>query len=169
MPRTKEISEHLRQTVIDAHQAGKGYKTISKELELHRSTVRHIVHKWRQFHTVVSRPRSGRPTKITPKARQVILQEIVKDPGLTSKELKASLALANVNVHDSTIRRTLTNIRMHGCVAKRKKLPPKRNIVPCLQFAENHVDTSEVCWKRVLRADETKRKQFKFLEAEVQE
>ncbi|XP_018090369.1 uncharacterized protein LOC108700862 [Xenopus laevis] len=138
MPRTKEIPEDLRQTVIEAHQAGKGYKTISKEFKLHKSTVRHIVHKWRQFNTIVTLPRSGRPAKITPKAKLLILQEISKDPGLTSKELKASLESANVSVHDSTIRRTLTNIRMHGNV----ELQPEKNTAAPLRFAEDKVDTS---------------------------
>ncbi len=50
-----------------AHQARKGYKTISKEFGLHKSTVGQIVYKWRKFKTTVAFPRSGRSTKITPK------------------------------------------------------------------------------------------------------
>ena len=33
--KTKEIPEDLRKIVVDAHQARKGYKTISKEFGLH--------------------------------------------------------------------------------------------------------------------------------------
>lgn len=65
MPRTKELSEELRKRVVGAHEAGKGYKIISKEFGLHRSTIRQIVYKWRIFKTTVTLPRSGRPTKIT--------------------------------------------------------------------------------------------------------
>lgn len=65
MPRTKELSGELRKRIVDAHEAGKGYKIISKEYGLHRSTVRQIVYKWRIFKTTVTLPRSGRPTKIT--------------------------------------------------------------------------------------------------------
>ncbi|XP_077110778.1 uncharacterized protein LOC143766748 [Ranitomeya variabilis] len=64
MPRSKEISDEVRRKVVAAHEAGKGYKTISKVCELHRSTVRQIIYKWKTFNTVSSRPRSGRPTKI---------------------------------------------------------------------------------------------------------
>ncbi len=67
MSRTKEITEDLGKRVDVAHQARKGYKTISKELGLHKSTVRQIVYKWRKFKTTVTLPRSGRQTKITPK------------------------------------------------------------------------------------------------------
>ncbi len=56
-----------RKTVDVTHQARKGYKTISKEFGLHKSTVRQIVYKWRKFKTTVTFPRSGRPTKIIPK------------------------------------------------------------------------------------------------------
>ncbi len=64
---TKEITEDLWKRVDVAHQARKDYKTISKEFGLHKSTVRQIVYKWRKFKTTVTFPRSGRPTKITPK------------------------------------------------------------------------------------------------------
>ncbi|XP_073516384.1 uncharacterized protein [Phyllobates terribilis] len=64
MPRSKEISDEVRRKVVEAHEAGKGYKTISKVCNLHRSTVRQIIYKWKTFNTISSRPRSGRPTKI---------------------------------------------------------------------------------------------------------
>ncbi len=67
MSQTKEITEDLRKRVDVAHQARKGYKTISKEFELHKFTVRQIVDRWKKFKTTVTFPRSGWPTKITPK------------------------------------------------------------------------------------------------------
>ncbi len=82
------------------YQSGKGYKAISKALGLQR-TVRAIIHKWRKLRTVVNLPRSGRPTKITPRAQRRLLQEVIKEPRTTSKELQASLASIKVSVHDS--------------------------------------------------------------------
>uniref|UniRef100_A0A673MLL3 adenylate cyclase n=1 Tax=Sinocyclocheilus rhinocerous TaxID=307959 RepID=A0A673MLL3_9TELE len=46
---------------------GKGYEAISKALGLQRTTIRAIIHKWRKLGTVANLPRSGRPTKITPR------------------------------------------------------------------------------------------------------
>ncbi len=51
------------------YQSGKGYKDISKALGLQRTEVRAIIHKWRRLRTVVKLPRSGWPTKITPRAQ----------------------------------------------------------------------------------------------------
>ena len=59
MAQTKEISEDLRRRVVDAHQAGKGYKTISKEFGLHQSIVRQIVYKWKTSNTIITLLRSS--------------------------------------------------------------------------------------------------------------
>ncbi len=110
-----------------AHQARKGYKTISKEFGLHKSTVRQIVYKWRKFKTTVTFPRSVDQQRSS-KAERVIVCEVVKVPRVTSKQLKTFLTLANVNVHEPTIRRTLSNHGVHGRVARRKPLFSKNKI-----------------------------------------
>ncbi len=69
MPRSKEIQEQMKNKIVDMYQSGKGYKAISKALGLQRTTVRAIIHKWRKLVTVVNLPRSGWPTKITPRAQ----------------------------------------------------------------------------------------------------
>ncbi len=102
-----------------AHQARQGYKTISKEIGLHKYTVRQILYKLRKFETTVSFTRSGQTTKITPK--QV--------PWETSEQLKAFFTLANVNVHEPTIRRTLSNHGVHGRVARSCKF--SKNTIAC--------------------------------------
>ncbi|KAM9313300.1 uncharacterized protein PAF06_011291 [Gastrophryne carolinensis] len=107
MPRSKEISEDLKRRVVEAHKEGNGYKRISKALGLHRSTIRHIVDKWKKFSTVSTLPRSGRPTKIGVRAHNTILKEVAKNPGVTVKDLQATLAQDNVHVHESTIRKTV--------------------------------------------------------------
>ncbi|KAK3557487.1 hypothetical protein QTP70_027911 [Hemibagrus guttatus] len=73
-------------------------------------------------------PRSGWPTKITPRARQQLVQEVTKDPTTTSKELQASPASVEVSVHDSSIRKRLGKNGLHGRVPRRKPLLSKKNI-----------------------------------------
>ncbi len=68
MLQSKEIQEQMRNKIVDMYQSGKGYKAIFKALGLQWTTVRAIIHKWRKLGTVVNLPRSGRPTKITPKS-----------------------------------------------------------------------------------------------------
>ncbi|KAK3544752.1 hypothetical protein QTP86_026725, partial [Hemibagrus guttatus] len=85
-------SRQLEVTNLLIYQSGKGYKAISKALGLPRTTVRAIIYKWQKHGTVENLPRSGRPTKITPRAQRQLIQEVTKDPTATSKELQASLA-----------------------------------------------------------------------------
>jgi len=59
MPRRKDISNDFR-AVVAAHQSDKCYTAISKQSEVHYSTVRKIIHKWKTFKTAAS----GRPSGV---------------------------------------------------------------------------------------------------------
>ncbi len=126
MPQSKEIQEQMRSKIVDMYQSGKGYKAISKALVLQRTTVRAIIHKWRKHGTVLNLPRSGRPTKISPRAQRSLIQEVIKEPRTTSKELQASLASLKVSVHDSTIRKRLDKTASMGEFQGKSHCWPKR-------------------------------------------
>ncbi len=50
----------MRKNIVDMYQSGKGYKAISKVLELQRTTVRAIIHKWRKLHDSTTRKEMGK-------------------------------------------------------------------------------------------------------------
>ncbi len=137
MPRSKESQEQMRNKIVDMYQSGKGYKGISKALGLQWTTVRAIIHKWRKLGTVVNLPRSGRPTKITPRAQQRLIQEVIKEPRTTSKELQASVASIKVSVHDSTIRKRLDKNGIHVRVPRLKATADQKE----------HKGSSHICQK----------------------
>ncbi len=152
MPRSKEIQEQMRNNIVDMYQSRKGYKAIPKALELQRTTVRAIIHKWRKLVTVVNLARSGRPMKITPRAQRRLIQEVIKEPRTTSKELQASI---KVSVHDSTIRKRLGKNGIHGRVPRQKPLLTKKNTKSHLTFAKKYLDYPQDFWANILRTDET--------------
>lgn len=80
------------------------------------------MYKCRKFNNIVTVPSSECPTKITPKARCVRLQEVTKNPGVTSKDLQTPLS-------------------------RRKPIFSKKNIAACLKFAKGHLDEPEGYWK----------------------
>ncbi|KAK3549749.1 hypothetical protein QTP86_007732 [Hemibagrus guttatus] len=149
-------SRQLEVTNLPIYQSGKGYKAISKALGLPQTRVRAIIYKWRKHGTVENLSRSGRPTKITPRAQRQLIQEVTKDPTTTSKELQASLASVKVSVHDSTIRKRLGKNGLHGRVPRRKPLLSKKNIKARLSFARKHLDDPQDFWENTLWTDETK-------------
>ena len=123
----------------NSHQAGKVYKVTSKELELYQFTVLETVCKGRSSCTIVTLPRIGWPTQITPRrTRCVIFCVVSKKAKITSKLLKAFLRLCNVNVHESALSRTLKT------VAARSKPPfSKNNLAASLQFDKKNTRTSQ--------------------------
>ncbi|KAK3522955.1 hypothetical protein QTP86_010315 [Hemibagrus guttatus] len=113
MPRSKEIQKQMRKKVIEIYQSGKGYKAISKALGLPQTTVRAIIYKWRKHGTVENFPRSGRPTKITPRVQRQLNKEVTKDPTTTSKELQASLASVKVPYIGLSLSRDINIFKGH--------------------------------------------------------
>ena len=79
MPRGKEISEDIRKKVLTAHQSGESYKTISKRFQLHPSTVRQIIYKWRAFNMTATLPRSGCPSRPSPRSTRRIINQVKAD------------------------------------------------------------------------------------------
>lgn len=64
--------------------------------------------------------------KITPKAQYRMLNEAKKDCRVTSTDLKDSLELDNITVHESTICKTLNRHGIQGRTPHRKTLLSKK-------------------------------------------
>lgn len=75
---------------------------------------------------------------------------------VVSKELIASLALANISVRETTIRSILSNNNMHGRIARRKLLLSKKHMAAYLHFAKEHMDEPNGYWKNAIWMDKTK-------------
>ena len=88
------MSEDLRLRIVYLQKAGKGYKSISKSLDVHESTVKQIVYKWRKFRTVATRPRSGGLAKMTARAQRRMLNEVKKNPRVSAKDRLTSLLMS---------------------------------------------------------------------------
>ncbi len=119
--------EELGKRVDVAHQATKGYKTISKVFGLKIHSQTDCVHMEEiQDHCYL--PEKWSTNKDHSKAERVQVCEVAKVPRVTSKQVKTFLTLAKVNVHEPTIRRTLSNHGVHGRVARRKPLFSKKKM-----------------------------------------
>lgn len=156
MPRGKELPECLKKRLVDAHKAGQGYKKIAARFSVHPSTVRSIIHKWRSNGSVTPRHRTGRPVKISERSARKLVQELSRDPAVTSDQLQRQLAQAGTHVHVATVKRALHRQGYSGRVARRKPLLSKKHRAARLQFARQQLQKPENYWQRVLWTDETK-------------
>ncbi len=94
-------------------------------------------------------PRSGRSTKITPRAQRRLIQEVMKEPRTASKELQASL---KTSVRDSIIRK-----RRHPW--ETSKIEPqltKNNTKDRLTFTKKYLDYPQDFWSNIQWTDKTK-------------
>ena len=160
MPRSRELSERLRRSIVDAHISGEGYRVISKRFNVHISTVRQIVNKWKAEGTVLSLNRTGLPRKIRDKSKRKLAGKVAADPRLTSKDLQETLAAANIHCLRSTIRRALNDSGIHGRVARKKPLLSKKHKAARLNFAQQYANKSDAYGTRVLWTDESKIKLY---------
>lgn len=83
MGKAKELSKDLREKVVELYKTGKGYKKISKELRMPISSVKTLIKKWKMRGSVETKPRSGRPTKISAKTARKFVRDAKKNPQIT--------------------------------------------------------------------------------------
>ncbi|KAJ4933683.1 hypothetical protein JOQ06_030507 [Pogonophryne albipinna] len=93
---------------------------------------------------------------MTARAQRRMLNEVKKNPRMSARDLKKSLAHANISVDESTIRKTLNKNGVHGRTPRRKPLLFRKNIAARLKFAKEHLDVPQHYWQNILSTDETK-------------
>uniref|UniRef100_A0A3P9LRV8 Uncharacterized protein n=1 Tax=Oryzias latipes TaxID=8090 RepID=A0A3P9LRV8_ORYLA len=158
--RRRELSQDIRNKVIDKHRKGKGYKTISKQLEVPVTTVAHIIQKFKTHGTVANLPGHGRKRKIDDKLRRRIVRTVSKEPRTTSKDIKGELLDQGTSVSDRNIRRCLSQSGLHGRRPRRTPLLKGNYEKARLEFAKMHVNKPQRFWENVLWTDETKLELF---------
>jgi transposase len=134
------LSQEIRKKIIDKHVKGKGYKTISKQLDVPVTTVAHIIQKFKVHGTVVNLPGRGRRRKIYDKMKRGIIRMVTKEPRTTSKEIKGELQGQGTSVSDRTIRRCLSQSGLHGRRQRRTPLLKANHKKARLEFAKMHID-----------------------------
>lgn len=158
--RRKELSQEIRKKIIDKHDKGKGYKTISKQLDVPVTTVAHIIQKFKIHGTVANLPGRGRRRKIDDKSKRRIIRMVTKEPRKTSKEIQGELHAQGTSVSDRTIRRCLSQSGLHGRRPRRTPLLKTNHKKARLEYAKLHVDKPQSFWENVLWTDETKMELF---------
>uniref|UniRef100_A0A3P9JJA1 Transposase Tc1-like domain-containing protein n=1 Tax=Oryzias latipes TaxID=8090 RepID=A0A3P9JJA1_ORYLA len=114
----------------------KGYKTISKQLEVHVTTVVHIIQKFKTHGTVANLPGRGWQRKTDDKLRRRIVGTVSKEPRTTSKDIKGELLDQGTSVRTPLLKGNHEKAR--------------------LEFAKMCVDKPQSFWENIIWTDETK-------------
>ncbi|KAF2357440.1 Homeobox domain-like [Trinorchestia longiramus] len=105
MGKDKDISQDLRERIVELHYEGLGYRKINAQLCVPIASVETIISKWKCRNTTLSKPRTGRPRKINDRAAQKLVRTIVQRPQTTREELKDDLKAFGVEASKHTISR----------------------------------------------------------------
>ncbi|KAI4888766.1 hypothetical protein NFI96_007999, partial [Prochilodus magdalenae] len=154
MGKTKEHSKAIRDRIVEGHKAGKGYKTLPKELGLPVSTIGSIIRKWKAYGASVNRP--GQPFKVSSRAEARLVRTVKADPRITRRELQEDLMAVGTLVSIHTMSNVLHRNGLRSRRARKVPLLSKRHVKARLQFAHDHLEDSEADWFKVLWSDETK-------------
>ena len=77
--KSKELSEDLRNKIMEKHGQSQGYKSISRDLDVPLSTVHNIIKKFTAHGTVADLPGHGRKTKIDERLQQRVVEWWIKN------------------------------------------------------------------------------------------
>ena len=138
MVKTKELSDDLRMSIVNAHKDGKGYKAISKLFRVPVSTVQSIVQKYKKFSTVKNIGKRGRKSKMSPRLARKVCREALCNPRTTIKALQNNLGEMGTKVSAQTISRTLHKEGLHGCRPRKTPLLTQKHRKTRLEFAREH-------------------------------
>ncbi len=102
MAKTKELSNDVRDKIVDLHKAGIGYETIVKQLSEKVTTVSVIIRKWKKHKITVNHPRTGAPCKILPRGDSMIMRTAKNKPRTTREDQVNDLKAASDHSHQET-------------------------------------------------------------------
>ena len=78
-----ELSQRMRRLIVDEHSRGMGYRQISSKYNIHVSTIRAIIQRWKRYGVVTNLPTKERPRKLGERAERLITRKVMQKPFTT--------------------------------------------------------------------------------------
>ncbi len=154
---TRKISKNKSNQIKDLLNQGKTIRNIASQQNVSPSTV----HKVSKNTGIKSQGSKGRRKKLNHNnislCVRLLTSNQVKTASNLSKYLKENL---DIDVHRSTIARSLKERGMKSGEKKKKPLLSKKHVQARLKFAKEHLAWTVDDWKRVIFSDESKINRF---------
>lgn len=153
MVKSREISEDLRQLVVNDRNKGLSYEKISEKYKISKTGAYDICKKFITYGTVKNLVRSGRKPKTSAKDDSMIVRLAKKNPLISAREIKEEL---NLPVSNRTVQYRLKNAGLSNYIQKRKPYISRINKKKRLAFAKEHLKKEITFWNSVLWSDESR-------------
>ncbi len=145
-----------KKIIVALHKDDVGYKNIAKTLKLSCSTVAKTIQLFTRTGSTQNRSLHGQPKKLSARAQSHIQRLCLGNRCMSAASIAAEVeGVGGQPVSAQIIRRTLHQIGLHGCLARRKPLLKIMHKKACKQFAEDKQTKDMDYWNHVLWSDET--------------
>lgn len=152
----QRINEEKRIAIIALKEIGCTFQEISFETKIPLPSVKHVLQKWKLYHTVKDLPKKGRSHILNDRTRRQLARMVEKGEISTAEELAKIAKQFNIaEISSRTARRELHAAGMRVMRMIKKPLLTKEHRRKRLEFARSHSNWTGDDWKRVIFSDES--------------
>lgn len=102
--KSKEIDPDLRNIIIKLRNEGNTLRAIGNIVNRSHSTVQRVLKNFNSTGSVKSKPRTGRPPKLTEREKRDVLKTVQINPGIAASRIVQDVKEKfNKDLHDDTI------------------------------------------------------------------
>lgn len=152
----RRVTRVKRVEIVGYHMCGHSQRKIAKMLKLKRTTVRGVIQKWNQSHSIDDKPKSGRPKLLDDHTERILCRMVTNNNVASANELiDVASRYHQVDISVSTAVRMLYR---HGIQARRcipKPMLTQQHKAERFEFALSHRHWTVDDWKAVVFSDET--------------
>ncbi|GFT46623.1 transposable element Tcb1 transposase [Trichonephila clavipes] len=124
------------------------YKTVIYNHWLHRK-------KYLETGSVENKPRPGGPSKLTPRAKRMIVRSATNKPMTSAQNISNELLSCNVSVSAQTVRNLVHSAGLKAKTPRYKPYISEVNRKRRLEFAMKYKNKPMDFWKKVIFSDES--------------
>jgi transposase len=157
MGRKPELDLVVRSSIKTLRDEGYSLRKISEKLKIPFTTVQRTLNRYKEYGTLKTLSRTGRPRCTTIRLDRKIVSLIENSDRPSASDVAKKLADMNLaKITARTVQNRLNEIGLHGRMAIKKPLLTKRHIKARFEFGKKNQNWTVDDWKRVLFSDETK-------------
>lgn len=150
------LTEAERLEIVQRDYSGESQRLIARNMALKRTTICNFLQKVSNEHTMIDKPKSGRPAKLTDRTRRLLCRKVENYEIVSVPELVQSAARDyQVQLSESTANRMLHAAGLRIRHSIRKPLLTAEHKRRRLEFALAHQDWTIDDWKHAVFSDET--------------
>lgn len=153
----KEISVDERKIIIKFWKEGKSFRNIAKDVGRQYSSVQRVINNFKSTGIYTSKPRCGRPPKLSSRERRDLIKQVKVNPRLTASQLSENTMVKfDKNICADAVRKILKKAGYRGRVSRKKPFISRVNRLKRIAFANEYVNKPPDFWKRIIFSDESK-------------